>query len=321
MPINVKAIAAFALIVFSPHLVLAEPITLNTPSGMLSGTVETPKGTRPCPVALILSGSGATNRDGDTLALGGENDSLRLLSEGLSAQGIASVRYDKRGVAASAQAGLREAELRFENYIDDAVLWGKRLQSDRRFSTLVIIGHSEGSLIGMVAARRIGAAGFISIAGAGRVASQVILEQIRLQLPPDLIKESEEIVQSLRGGKTFEAVPEGLYPLFRPSVQPYLISWFRYDPAKEIAKLPMPVLIGQGTTDLQVSVQDARLLARAKPTAQLCVIEGMNHVLKSISGDKEKQMRSYIDPALPVTPKLVVETCQFIKGVAKRRAG
>ncbi len=127
------------------------------------------------------------------------------------------------------------------------------------------------------------------------------------------MKKSEAIIQTLNEGKTDETVPEVLNVLFRPSVQPYLISWFRYDPAQEIAKLSMPILIVQGTTDIQVSVQDARLLAKAKPSAELCIIEGMNHVFKEVSDDKEKQMRSYSDPALPVAPKLVVEVSQFVR--------
>jgi len=68
--------------------------------------------------------------------------------------------------------------------------------------------------------------------------------------------------------------------LFRPSVQPYMISWFKYDPAAEIANLEVPVLILQGTTDLQVHVEDAKLLAKAKPDAKLRIFDGMNHVLK-----------------------------------------
>jgi pimeloyl-ACP methyl ester carboxylesterase len=315
---TMKIIVILALILLSPQLLRAEPITLETPSGTLYGTLEMPKRARAFPVALILAGSGATNRDGDTLSLGGENDSLRLLAEGLAAHGIASVRYDKRGVAASAQSGLKEADLRFENYIDDAVLWGKKLQSDRKFSRLIIIGHSEGSLIGMVAAKNLHADAFVTISGAGRAANQVLIEQLKLQLPPDLMKKSEEIVQSLVEGKTIEEVPDVLNSLFRPSVQPYLSSWFHYDPAKEIEKLSMPVLIVQGTTDLQVSVQDAMILSTAKPSAKLCIVEGMNHVLKSVSGDREKQMRSYIDPALPVSPKLILETSRFIKKLKKR---
>ena len=285
----------------------AEPITLDTPSGMLYGTLEMPKSSVPCPVALILAGSGPTNRDG------GESGNLRLLAEGLAAQGIASVRYDKRNVGASVRPGLEESDVLFENYIDDAILWGKKLQSDRRFSRLVIIGHSEGSLIGMVAASKLRLAAFVSIAGPGRPAGQAILEQIKPLLPTSLMKKSEEIVQTLNEGKTTETVPTELNALFRPSVQPYLISYFRYDPAQEIAKLTMPVLIVQGTTDIQVRVQDATLLAKAKPSAELCIIEGMNHVFKEISDDREEQLKSYTDLSLPIAPKLVVDVSQFIK--------
>ena len=285
----------------------AEPITLDTPSGMLYGTLEMPESSVHCPVALILAGSGPTNRDG------GESSNLRLLAEGLAAQGIASVRYDKRNVGASVRPGLKESDVLFENYIDDAILWGKKLQSDRRFSRLVIVGHSEGSLIGMVAASKLRAAAFVSIAGPGRPAGQAILDQLKPQLPTDLMKNSEAIVETLNEGKTTETVPTELNALFRPSVQPYLISYFRYDPAQEIAKLTMPVLIVQGTTDIQVRVQDARLLAKAKPSAELRVIEGMNHIFKEVSDDRQTQLKSYTDPSLPISPKLVVDVSQFIE--------
>jgi fermentation-respiration switch protein FrsA (DUF1100 family) len=140
----------------------------------------------------------------------------------------------------------------------------------------------------------------------------------------DLMKQAESIVQSLGEGKTVEAVPEALSTLFRPSVQPYLASWFRYDPAEEIKKLSMPVLIVQGTTDLQVSIEDAQSLENARLSAtakksgmpgKLCVIAGMNHVLKLVAGDRKEQMQSYIDPALPVAPQLIDETSRFIKGL------
>ena len=314
---NLRILGFFAVLFSTCQLVRAEPVSLVTPSGTLFGSLEMPAKKSPCPVALILAGSGPTNRDGDTLATGGENDSLRLLAEGLAARGIASVRYDKRGVAASAPAATSEADLRFETYIDDAVLWGRQLQRNRRFSRLVIIGHSEGSLIGMVAARRLNAAGFISIAGAGSAAGQIILQQLRPQLPPDLMQQAETLVRELNAGKTTETVPEGFAALFRPSVQPYLVSWFRYDPAQEIAKLTMPVLIAQGTTDLQVSLQDARLLAKAKPDARLLLIEGMNHVLKTIAGDQVAQAKTYTDPAFPVAPALIQATSQFIKRLKK----
>ena len=239
---------------------------LETPTGTLFGTLELPEGAAPYPVALLIAGSGPTDRNGNSALLAGHNNSLKMLAEALAARGIASLRYDKRGIGDSAKAATDESALRFETYIADAVLWAKQLQGDARFSRLTIIGHSEGALIGAVAAREVGARAFVSLAGVGRPAPDVLLGQLRASLPPDLMQRAEEIIRDLRAGTTVETVPAELQVLFRPSVQPYLISWFRYDPATEIKKLEMPVLIAQGTTDIQVSVEDAK---RPSPPAPL----------------------------------------------------
>lgn len=301
---------------------IAEPITLETPTGTLYGTLERPQSRLPVPVVLLIAGSGPTDRDGNSIVLKGANNSLKLLAEGLAAHGIASIRYDKRGVGETGKAMqlaaektktvLREEDLSFETYIDDAARWGKQLRADRRFSTLTVIGHSEGSLISMVAAQRIGAQAFVSIAGAGRPLQQIILEQVRSQLSPGLLKTTEDILDQLVAGKTVEPVPAELNSLFRPSVQPYLISWLRYDPANEITKLRIPVLIVQGTTDIQVSMRDAKALTDANPAAKLLLIDGMNHVLKTVPDDQDRQVSSYSDPTLPVVPALISGISKFV---------
>ncbi len=191
-------------------------------------------------------------------------------------------------------------------------MWGKVLQGDKRLSRSFVIGHSEGSLLGMVAAQRLEADGFVSIAGIGRRADEVLLAQLRPQLPPELMKKSEEILQSLLAGKTVADVPPPLQALFRPSVQPYLISWFGYDPIAEISKLHVPVLVIQGTTDIQITVGDAQLLKKAQPEASLQIIEGMNHVLKMVAADPQQQIASYSAPALPVAPQLVKAISEFV---------
>jgi uncharacterized protein len=254
-------------------VVIEEAVRVETPNGNLFGTLLLPQSKRRVPVVLIIPGSGPTDRDGNSPLLKGPNNSLKLLAEGLASNGIASLRYDKRGVgqtgkemflaAQKAKTVLREADLRFDAYIEDAVLWGEKLRGDKRFSTVTIAGHSEGSLIGMVAARKLPADGFISIAGSGRPAGQILLEQLKPQLTPELFKQTEEIINLLVAGQTPSSVPPQLNILFRPSIQPYMMSWLRHDPAKEIAVLTAPVLIIQGTTDKQVSVEDARLLAVA----------------------------------------------------------
>jgi fermentation-respiration switch protein FrsA (DUF1100 family) len=297
----------------------SEQAVLETPTGRLYGTLELPaKGRAPYPVVLIISGSGPTDRDGNSPALPGANNSLKYLADALAAQGIASLRYDKRGVAASAGAAKSEADLRFDTYIEDAALWGRRLREDKRFSRLVVAGHSEGSLLGMIAAQRLGAEGYVSIAGAGRRADVVVLEQMKKQLSPELYAKCESIFKSLSEGKTTSDVPDSMAALFRPSVQPYIISWLKYDPAREIAKLDVPVLIVQGTHDIQVGVEDAKLLAQAKPTAQLLLVEGMNHVLKDAPADPRQQGPAYSDPSLPDSPRFLAEVVAFVNGAKKK---
>ncbi len=304
----------------------AEQVVLETPTGTLYGTLELPKSNPPFPIVLIIAGSGPTDRDGNSkippapFVRPGPNNSHKMIAEGLAAQGIASLRYDKRGIGESAKAMVKEADVRFDTLIHDAVLWGRKLRGDNRFSSLTIAGHSEGSLIGMVATQKVGADAFVSIAGTGLPAKEILLEQLRKQLLPDLLEQTEEILNTLSEGKTYhDSIPPVLSSLFRPSVQPYLLSWFRYDPAKEIAKLSIPLLIVQGTTDIQTSVEDAKLLSKANSSAKLLLIEGMNHMLKEIPKELDKQLKSYVDPTIPVSPKLISEISGFVNGVKRQK--
>jgi pimeloyl-ACP methyl ester carboxylesterase len=240
-----------------------------------------------------------------------------MLAEGLASNGIASLRYDKRGVGESAGAMVAEADLSLDTYVDDAMAWCEQLRKDKRFSAVIIAGHSEGSLIGMLAAKRCNADGFISISGAGRSAADVLRTQLAGKLPPGLAAQSEAILKNLEAGRRTENPPPELDAIYRPSVQPYLISWFRYDPAKWIAALTVPVLIVQGTTDIQVTVDDAKRLAAANPKAKLLIIEGMNHVLKEVPADRDKQIASYSNPDLRLAPEFLVGIVDFVRKVGK----
>lgn len=294
-----------------------EAIALDTPTGQIAGTLQLPAAGAGKPrVALIIAGSGPTDRDGNTPLIPGRNDSLKLLAVALADEGIASVRYDKRGIAASVAAGPPEAEMRFEAYVDDAVAWIGKLKADPRFGQVDVIGHSEGSLIGMLAAQQAGAAAFVSIAGLADGAPAIMRKQLAGKLPPELDKESERILAALEGGALVEEVPPALAVLYRPSVQPYLISWFKYVPAERIATLSMPVLVVQGNTDMQVEVVQANALHRAKPGANLAIIPGMNHVFKHVRADAALQAAAYSDPSLPVSPLLVKAVAGFLRNPA-----
>ncbi|GET34311.1 alpha/beta hydrolase [Prolixibacter bellariivorans] len=285
---------------------------LKTSTGNIVGTVTVPQQENPMPVVIIIAGSGPTDRNGNS-TIGLHTDAYKMLAEGLAQNDIASLRYDKRGISESKAAMRDESAIRFDTYVQDVVDWITKLKADKRFSKIYLLGHSEGSLIGMLAAEKDKVAGYISVSGAGRPMDEILREQLSNKLPPQLLSESDNILDSLKAGKTVDNVPHTLYALFRPSVQPYMISHMKYNPAKEIAKLKIPVLILQGTTDLQVPVSDARILKAAKPDAKLVVIDNMNHVMKASDNNQQHNLATYGNPDFPLKAGLMNNLVQFIK--------
>jgi uncharacterized protein len=287
-------------------------VELETESGILYGTLDLPAAGGPWTLVVIQPGSGPTDRDGNSMLLPGDNNSLQMIGRSLADNGIAALRTDKRGVGKSVGALGSEGDLIFDHYIDDMVAWTELMRVDQRFSKIILLGHSEGSLIAMIAAQRTDVAGFISVAGAGRPIYDVISDQLSDQAPP-LQEACNEIAAQLRQGKTVEDVPAALMSLFRPSVQPYMISWFALDPAVEIAKLKMPVLILQGDLDLQTKPIEAEKLISAKKDGTYHLIPGMNHVLKHVGTDEASNVAAYSDPDLPLADGLMTSIVAFIK--------
>ncbi len=286
-------------------------IVLKTRTGNVFGSLTFPEGSKKVPVVLIIAGSGPTDRNCNSEAGGLKTDAYKLLADSLQHAGIAALRYDKRGVGESAGAAVSEDSTRFGDMVDDAVGFVKMLKKDARFSKIIIAGHSEGSLIGMIAAAKEKVAGFISIAGVAQRADKIIEKQLRAQ-SGTLAAQATIILDSLDAGHLVKSVDPALMSLFRPSIQPYMISWLKYDPAKEIKKLTIPILIIQGTTDIQVEVSEAEQLKKASPKATLKVIDGMNHPLKQAPEDREKNVATYNNPKLPLSPGLMPAILDFI---------
>lgn len=309
--LNIFSICLFAQVNSDPTFPESE-VELETSLGKIYGTLTIPTNVKKSPVVLIISGSGPTDRDCNS-PMGIQTNAYKMLSEGFAQNGIATLRFDKRGIGQSKASVTSESELRFETYINDVVKWISLLKSDDRFSSIIILGHSEGSLIGMIAAEQTNVGGFISIAGVGKSADKLLKEQLESKLPTYLLEESDKILDSLKMGKTVSNVNPNLAMLYRPSVQPYMISWIKYDPVIEIAKLEMPVFIIQGNTDLQVTVNDANLLSKAKPDSKLLIIEYMNHVLKEADSDVRINMATYSNPDLPLKTGLIESIVDFIK--------
>ena len=277
---------------------------------LIVGTLYMPEGTAKPPLVIIIAGSGPTDRDGNTQP-GVINNSLKYLSEGLASKGIACFSYDKRIFALVKKNILREEDLRFEDMIADAVSALEYFKKTNNFSSIFVMGHSEGSTVGMIAARQGMADGFISLAGPGRNAADLIIEQIGKNAPV-LLDETKKILESLKIGEDPGSINPFLFSLFRPSVQPYISSWIKYDPAVEIARLDVPILVIHGTKDIQVMELDATNLHQAAPDSKISIIEDMNHVLKIIEGGLADNVASYTNPELPVSAQLMDIIFNFI---------
>lgn len=293
----------------APAAFTKENIAVNA---LLNGTLYSPiKESKKTNLVILIAGSGPTDRDGNQKMM--PNNSLKLLAEAVANNGIAVYSYDKRIFAQMAAGKLDEASLSFDNFIDDAKAVLLYFKNQKKYHTITIAGHSEGALIGMVAANG-NADAYISIAGAGRPIDEVLLEQIGKQAP-FLKEEVEKDLATLKSGNTFELKNQMLATLFRASVQPYMISWIKYNPQTEIKKLHIPTLLINGDKDIQVSVNDVQLLYQAKSDAQLKIISNMNHIFKEIKGDDTENKASYTNPDLPISKELPSVLTAFIQSL------
>ncbi len=287
-------------------------VQLQTKDTTLYGTIELPAGDGPFPVVLIVSGSGPNDRDGNQAAL--KSDYLKKLAAGLTEQGFAVLRYDKRGSGKSEVGDAPLETFRFDVFVDDAVGWVAMLRKDQRFSGVAILGHSQGSLVAMLAAQQVPVDAIVSIAGPGRSIDKVLITQLgeKLKSMPELRAHAFAVIEELAGGQTVEDYPEQLEALFKPSIQGFLISWMHHDPLKVIAALEIPILIVQGTRDIQILVEDAEALKKSQAAAELVLVKNMNHVLRHIATEAE-QLPSYGNQELPLDPQLVPAVTRFLK--------
>jgi pimeloyl-ACP methyl ester carboxylesterase len=278
----------------------------------LRGTLLLPPGGARVPAALIVGGSGPTDRNGNQPTT--HTDNLKMLAHALFAAGVATLRIDKRGVGASGPAAPAEAELRLDTYVADAKAWLAFLRAQDRIGRVFVVGHSEGALIASLTAQGEDLAGLVLIAGIGSPLGTVLRRQLTAMPAPETMRQRAfDIIAALERGQTTRDVPAELAVLLRPSVQPFLISSLTRDPVAALGASTAPALIVQGTTDLQVSVEDARLLAASRAGTALAIIDGMNHTLKVAPADRAAQRPSYIDPDLPLAPALVPAIATFIR--------
>lgn len=256
-------------------------------------------------VFLIIPGSGPTDRNCNSPML--KTNAFLQMADSLAAKGFASLRYDKRGIGSSHWTDMREEDITFDLGIMDAVNCMNWLKKEG-FETVIIAGHSEGSLVGMIAANE-GASGFISMCGISVPAHELLKTQLGKQLNGTMYDQVAGQLDSLAAGLEVNNNNPMLQSIFRKSVQPYLISWMSFDPCEEINRLEIPVLVLGGDEDMQIEIEEIEKLAQCAYTKGI-VIRDMTHTLKRIAKPTE-QMNTYTDPAYPLHPELLRQLVVF----------
>lgn len=283
-----------------------EEIMINQ---FVSGTLLSPSVEKP-PLVVLIQGSGPTDRDGNQSFM--KNDSFKKLAQELGKNGIASFRYDKR-IMKMGELGIKEEEIRFDDFITDAVSVLDYFREREGFGKIIVLGHSQGSLVGMLGAKG-RADAFISLAGVAQPIDSVLISQLELQMP-QLKENAVGAFREMREKGSTTSYHPLLASLFRPSIQPFMLSWMKHDPAEILSTLEIPVLIINGTKDLQASQEEAHKLKEAKPNAHLVLLEKMNHILREIDGDDLENSKSYNEPNRPLHPELVPALTTFIQAL------
>ncbi|SFO15540.1 hypothetical protein SAMN05421741_1234 [Paenimyroides ummariense] len=259
-------------------------------------------------VILLIAGSGPTDRNGNTLGTAGSN-SFKYLAEGLAEKNYNVFTYDKR-VVYSIKNQEEIPSFDFQHGIDDVQNIVQYLKNTLGYKNIIVAGHSEGSLVGMSASKKEVSA-FISLAGAGNSIDVILKEQLNKQAPM-LGNDINNILTQLKEGKIVKDINPMLQSLFGEQNQPFLIDWISRNPQIEIAKLNIPILIINGTKDLQVGQKEAELLHKANPKSSMVIIDKMNHVFKEVENDQQN-MESYNKPELPIHKDLVPTIVSFLK--------
>jgi hypothetical protein len=275
--------------------------------GAIDAWLSVPSGTEQPPVALLIAGSGSTDHDGNGPQV--KPATLKKLSDALVAHGIATLRYDKRGAGGWKQEFGKPEDFRFKDYVDDAAALIAHLRASAKFSKIVVIGHSEGGLVGILAARRIPVDKLVLLAVSARKQGDLLKAQLEKKLPPDKFAAIAKAIDRIMAGEIVDPMPPGL--AIPPSLQPGITSAFTEDPIPPLQKIEEPILVVAGGKDSQLARLDFLALTTAAFAAKTLWLPDMNHVLIDVSDDAD-DLAAYNQPERPLDADMIAVIADFI---------
>jgi uncharacterized protein len=275
--------------------------------GAIDAWLSTPSGTELPPVALLIAGSGSTDHDGNGPQV--KPATLKKLSEALVARGIATLRYDKRGAGGWKQEFGKPEDFRFKDYVDDATALMTDLRASGKFSKVIVIGHSEGGLVAILAARRVPVDKLVLLAVSARKQGDLLKAQLEKKLPPEKFTAIAKAIDSIVGGDIVDPPPPGF--AIPPSLQAGIASAFREDPIPPLQKIEEPILIVAGGKDSQLARLDFLALTTAAFAAKTLWVPEMNHALVDVS-DEADDLAAYNQPERPLDAEMIEAVADFI---------
>jgi alpha-beta hydrolase superfamily lysophospholipase len=296
---------AIAGVLALPARVSAEESKIRV--GAIDAVLTTPPDVDKPPVALLIAGSGTTDHDGNGPQV--KPATLKKLSEQLVARKIATLRYDKRGAGGWKPEFGKPEDFRFVNFVDDAAELVNYLRASGKFSKVVVIGHSEGGLVGILTTRRVPVDRLVLLVTGARRQGDLVKAQLEKTVPSDVFEPIAKAIDAVMAGQIVDPPPPGFS--VAPSMQPGIASAFTEDPIDPLKKITEPTLIIGGGRDRQVARVDFAALSAASPVAKTLWLPDMNHVLVDVT-DEADDIKAYNDAERPLDPAMIDAVAAFV---------
>jgi pimeloyl-ACP methyl ester carboxylesterase len=290
---------------FGQSTIISEKILVKNDSIELPGTLT--YSNQNSPLIIWIHGSGNVDRNGNQKGVNINANYIKQFRDCINNYNIAFYSYDKR------TSNLKNVKffknIVFEDFVSDVKKVISHFKENTQFSEIILVGHSQGSLVALLAVENVDK--YISLAGISNTFDTFVINEYNKVNSEYGINVKKQFKELKKTGRIQEIDPLIAHLVSKPN-QPFILSWMKYNPIEEIKKLTIPILVINGTSDLQVSIENAQALKAENQLAKIVLIDSMNHVLKIVKNPMENQ-QSYFSENFPLSTKLIASIVTFIK--------